>query len=172
MENGELLEFRWSRFTALTTRTCTSLGRWRASRPANRRQRRHDRAAAQGVRKHGKGFAHAGATFDDVVRSTTYVTDIEEYYRCSAVRFEYFRKNRPASVLIQVVRLGHRDAMVEIEVEAIVEPERLKRKRYNRLRRDRPPAIWKSRRDASRRCQRGSPSIFAARAHREKAALP
>ena len=75
----------------------------------------------------GKGLAQAGATFDDVVRSTTYVTDIDEYYRCSAVRFEYFRNNRPASVLIQVVRLGHRDAMVEIEVEAIVEPERLKR---------------------------------------------
>jgi enamine deaminase RidA (YjgF/YER057c/UK114 family) len=75
----------------------------------------------------GKGLAHAGATFDDVVRSTTYVTDIEEYYRCSAVRFDYFRKNRPASVLIEVVRLGHRDAMVEIEVEAIVEPARLKR---------------------------------------------
>jgi 2-iminobutanoate/2-iminopropanoate deaminase len=75
----------------------------------------------------GKGLAHAGATFDDVVRSTTYVTDIDEYYRCSAVRFEYFRKNRPASVLIQVVRLGHRDAMVEIEVEAIIEPQRLKR---------------------------------------------
>lgn len=77
----------------------------------------------------GKGLAHAGATFDDVVRSTTYVTDIEEYYRCSAVRFDYFRKNRPASVLIEVVRLGHRDAMVEIEVEAIVEPARLKRAR-------------------------------------------
>ncbi len=75
----------------------------------------------------GKGLAHVGATFDDVVRSTTYVTDIEEYYRSSAVRFEYFRKNRPASVLIQVVRLGHRDAMVEIEVEAIIEPERLKK---------------------------------------------
>jgi 2-iminobutanoate/2-iminopropanoate deaminase len=77
----------------------------------------------------GKGLAHAGATFDDVVRSTTYVTDIEEYYRCSAVRFDYFRKNRPASVLIEIVRLGHRDAMVEIEVEAIVEPARLKRTR-------------------------------------------
>jgi enamine deaminase RidA (YjgF/YER057c/UK114 family) len=76
----------------------------------------------------GKGLAHAGATFDDVVRSTTYVTDIEEYYRCSAVRFEYFRNKRPASVLIEVVRLGHRDAMVEIEVEAIIEPERLVRR--------------------------------------------
>ena len=74
----------------------------------------------------GKGLAHAGATFDDVVRSTTYVTDIQEYYRCSAVRFEYFKKNRPASVLIQIVRLGHPDAMVEIEVEAIIDAEKLK----------------------------------------------
>lgn len=74
----------------------------------------------------GKGLAHAGATFDDVVRGTTYVTDIEEYYRCSDVRFEYFTKTRPASVLIQISRLGNKDAMVEIEVEAIIEPERLK----------------------------------------------
>jgi enamine deaminase RidA (YjgF/YER057c/UK114 family) len=77
----------------------------------------------------GKGLAHVGATFDDVVRSTTYVTDIDEYYRCSGVRFEYFTKNRPASVLIQIARLGHTDAMVEIEVEAIIEPERLKKSR-------------------------------------------
>jgi enamine deaminase RidA (YjgF/YER057c/UK114 family) len=75
----------------------------------------------------GKGLAYAGATFDDVVRATTYVTDIQEYYRASAVRFEFFRKNRPASVLIEIVRLGHPDAMVEIEVEAIIEPERLKK---------------------------------------------
>jgi enamine deaminase RidA (YjgF/YER057c/UK114 family) len=76
----------------------------------------------------GKGLAYAGATFDDVVRATTYVTDIQEYYRSSAVRFEYFRKNRPASVLIEIVRLGHPEAMVEIEVEAIIEPERLKKR--------------------------------------------
>ncbi len=75
----------------------------------------------------GKGLAYAGATFDDVVRSTTYVTDIDEYYRCSGIRFEYFKNNRPASVLIQVVRLGHPEAMVEIEVEAIIDPAMLKR---------------------------------------------
>jgi len=74
-----------------------------------------------------KGLAYAGATFDDVVRATTFVTDIEEYYRCSDVRFDFFRKNRPASTLIEISRLGHRDAMVEIEVEAIIEPERLRR---------------------------------------------
>lgn len=71
------------------------------------------------------GLAYAGATFDDVVRATTYVTDIDEYYRCSDERFKFFRNRRPASVLIQVSRLGHAEAMVEIEVEAILEPERL-----------------------------------------------
>lgn len=74
----------------------------------------------------GKGLAHAGATFDDVVRATTYVTDIEEYYRVSDERFKFFTNKRPASVLIQVSRLGHRDAIVEIEVEAIIEPARLR----------------------------------------------
>jgi enamine deaminase RidA (YjgF/YER057c/UK114 family) len=57
-----------------------------------------------------KGLAYAGATFDDVVRATTYVTDIQEYYRCSDERFKFFRKNRPASVLIEVSRLGHPEA--------------------------------------------------------------
>ena len=73
-----------------------------------------------------KGLIYAGATFDDVVRATTYVTDIEEYYRVSDERFKFFKNRRPASVLIQVSRLGHKDAMIEIEVEAIIEPSRLK----------------------------------------------
>ncbi len=73
-----------------------------------------------------KGLAHVGANFDDVVRATTYVTDIEEYYRCSDERFKFFRNNRPASTLIQISRLGHPDAMIEIECEAIIEPERLR----------------------------------------------
>lgn len=73
-----------------------------------------------------KGLEYAGATFDDVVRATTFVTDIEEYYRCSDERFKFFKNSRPASTLIEITRLGHRDAMVEIEVEAIIEPERLR----------------------------------------------
>lgn len=74
----------------------------------------------------GRGLAHVGAQFDDVVRATTYVTDIEEYYRCSDERFRFFRNNRPASTLIEISRLGHPDAMIEIECEAIIEPERLR----------------------------------------------
>jgi enamine deaminase RidA (YjgF/YER057c/UK114 family) len=71
------------------------------------------------------GLAYVGATFDDVVRSTTYVTDVDEYYRCSDERFKFFRNRRPTSVLVPVIRLGLAEAMVEIEVEAILEPERL-----------------------------------------------
>ena len=44
----------------------------------------------------------------------------------SEERFKFFVNHRPASVLIEVSRLGHRDAIVEIEVEAIIEPARLK----------------------------------------------
>lgn len=74
----------------------------------------------------GKGLSHVGAKFDDVVRATTFVTDIEEYYRSSDERFKFFKKNRPASTLIEISRLGHPDALIEIECEAIVEPERMK----------------------------------------------
>lgn len=74
----------------------------------------------------GTGLGHVGATFDDVVRATTYVTDLDEYIRCSEERYKYFRNVRPASTLIPVIRLGAADVMVEIECEAIIESERLR----------------------------------------------
>jgi 2-iminobutanoate/2-iminopropanoate deaminase len=71
------------------------------------------------------GLEYVGATFSDVVKSVTYTMDIEEYYRCSGVRYDYFTTAPPTSTLIQISRLGHPDCLVEIEVEAIIEPERL-----------------------------------------------
>ena len=110
-----------------TTRTSISPDRWR-DEPGGEIVGKGDMRAQ--MRKTceniGKGLAYAGVTFDDVVRATTYVTDIEEYYKCSDERFKFFTNNRPASVLIQVSRLGHRDAIIEIEVEAIIEPARLR----------------------------------------------
>jgi 2-iminobutanoate/2-iminopropanoate deaminase len=72
------------------------------------------------------GLEHVGANFDDVVTSTTYTTDIPEYYKASDERFKYFKNNRPASTLIGVVRLGVPELLVEITVEAIIETERLR----------------------------------------------
>ena len=72
------------------------------------------------------GLENVGATFEDVVRMNLYVTDIEEYFRCCDERYKYFATTRPPSTVIEIKRLGPPNAMIEIEVEAIVEPERLR----------------------------------------------
>ena len=72
------------------------------------------------------GLEHVGATFDDVVTSTTYVTDLQSYYEASDERFKYFKNNRPASTLLQISALGPPAALVEITCEAIIETERLR----------------------------------------------
>jgi enamine deaminase RidA (YjgF/YER057c/UK114 family) len=73
----------------------------------------------------GIGLNHVGATFDDVVTSTTFVLDLQEYYRNSDERFKYFKKNRPASTLIQISALSLPNLKIEITCEAIIETERL-----------------------------------------------
>jgi enamine deaminase RidA (YjgF/YER057c/UK114 family) len=58
-------------------------------------------------------LAEAGMTMADVVRTTTYVTDMDAYLRAM--------RNMPtsASTLIGVSRLAYPDLMVEIEAIAI-----------------------------------------------------
>ncbi len=68
-----------------------------------------------------KGLAAAGATFNDVVRTTTYVTDIQEYFRHVSARLAYFGAEPPTSTTIQVSALAHPDIKVEIEVEAVID---------------------------------------------------
>lgn len=61
----------------------------------------------------------AGATLDDIVKTNTYVTDIDEFFKHVDVRMEYFRA-MPTSTTVEVRRLSHPDFMVEVEVMAIV----------------------------------------------------
>ena len=74
----------------------------------------------------GIGLNHVGATFDDIVTTTTYVLDLQEYYKCSDERFKYFKNNRPASTLLQISGLGYPKCKIEITCEAIIETERLR----------------------------------------------
>ena len=74
----------------------------------------------------GIGLNHVGATFDDVVTTTTYVLNLQEYYKCSDERFKYFKNNRPASTLLQISGLGYPKCKIEITCEAIIETERLR----------------------------------------------
>jgi len=65
-------------------------------------------------------LAAAGATLNDIVKTTTYVTDIDEFFRHVDVRMEYFGA-LPTSTTVEVRRLAHPDCLVEIEVLAVVD---------------------------------------------------
>lgn len=65
-------------------------------------------------------LAAAGVTLADVVKTNTYVTDIEEFFKHTDVRREYFGA-LPTSTTVEVRRLAHPDLLVEIEVIAVVD---------------------------------------------------
>jgi 2-iminobutanoate/2-iminopropanoate deaminase len=65
-------------------------------------------------------LAAAGATLADVVKTNTYVTDIEEFFKHTDVRMEYFGA-MPTSTTLEVRKLAHPDLLVEIEVIAMVD---------------------------------------------------
>ena len=62
-----------------------------------------------------------GATLKDVVRTCTYVTDIDEFFKNVDVRQKYFGEGLPTSSTIGVSRLSHPDFMVEVEAFAVIE---------------------------------------------------
>ncbi|MBI1963665.1 MAG: RidA family protein [Candidatus Rokubacteria bacterium] len=63
----------------------------------------------------------AGAGLADLVRTTTYVTDIDEFFRHVDVRMEYFGAALPTSTTVEVRRLSHPDFLVEVEALAVAE---------------------------------------------------
>ena len=64
-------------------------------------------------------LAAAGATLADVVKTTTYVTDCDEFFRHSDVRAEIFGQDPPTSTTIEVKHLANPDFLVEIEAIAV-----------------------------------------------------
>ena len=72
----------------------------------------------------GRALQSVGADFADVVKTTTFTTDVEEYLKASDERFKFFQRDLPTSALIGVVRLAHPDLMVEIEAMAVIPESR------------------------------------------------
>jgi 2-iminobutanoate/2-iminopropanoate deaminase len=62
----------------------------------------------------------AGASFADVVKVTTFLTDIEDRARINPVRQEVFGDARPASTLVEVSALVLPELLIEVEVVAVV----------------------------------------------------
>ena len=67
-----------------------------------------------------------GATFADITRTTTYTTDMKAYFAAIDERWKFFKPPLPTSTLIGVACLAMPEMLVEIEVEAIIETERLR----------------------------------------------
>ncbi|HEX5028251.1 MAG TPA: RidA family protein [Gaiellaceae bacterium] len=65
-------------------------------------------------------LAAAGSGFEDVVKVTLFLTDIDDRPRINPVRQEVFGATRPASTLVEVPRLAVDGAKVEIECVALV----------------------------------------------------
>jgi 2-iminobutanoate/2-iminopropanoate deaminase len=65
-------------------------------------------------------LAAAGATLSDLVRTQTFTTDIDEFFRHVDVRMEYFGAALPTSTTVEVRRLSHPDFLVEVEAIAVI----------------------------------------------------
>ncbi|TMJ57329.1 MAG: RidA family protein [Alphaproteobacteria bacterium] len=62
----------------------------------------------------------AGASWADVVKTNTFVTNYAEFAKCSDVRMRYIGVASPTSTTVQISRLAQPEAMVEIELIAVV----------------------------------------------------
>ncbi|MEV5821854.1 RidA family protein [Micromonospora harpali] len=68
----------------------------------------------------GQLLAAHGATFADVINIRTYLTDMAHRAEYAAVRGKYFTGDLPTSTTVEVSKLFRDDALIEIEVTAVV----------------------------------------------------
>ena len=63
----------------------------------------------------------AGATFDHIVRVTVYITDMSLFKEIHQVRAGYFKKDYPASTMVEVSGLVSEDLLIEIDAIAVLD---------------------------------------------------
>ncbi|WP_163852823.1 RidA family protein [Paenibacillus elgii] len=63
-------------------------------------------------------LAEAGLSFGDVVKTSVFMTDLEQFQQMNDVYSQYFSNHHPARTTVEVSRLP-RDAKIEIELIAI-----------------------------------------------------
>jgi enamine deaminase RidA (YjgF/YER057c/UK114 family) len=61
-----------------------------------------------------------GGTMANIVKITTYVTDMRYRADLAPVREEFFGTKGPASTLVEISALAHPDWMIEIEAIAVI----------------------------------------------------
>ena len=59
----------------------------------------------------------AGASLEDVVKTTVYITNMDDFVKVNGIYGQYFQENPPARVCVEVSKLP-KGALVEIDVIA------------------------------------------------------
>jgi len=79
------------------------------------------KAQARGAYEAIKALVEAqGGTMANVIKITTYLTDMHYRVDLAPIREEFFGKKGPASTLIEISALAHPDWMIEIEAIAVL----------------------------------------------------
>ncbi len=76
--------------------------------------------AQQALANIRRALERAGASMRDVIRTRMFTTDIRRLDEIARAHREFFADARPASTLVEVVRLVHPDMLIEIEADAFV----------------------------------------------------
>ncbi len=72
------------------------------------------------LQKIGRALQAVGASYDDVVRTRTFTTDISRWEEFGRAHGEVFAAIRPVSTLVEVKALVDPAHLVEIEVDAVI----------------------------------------------------
>lgn len=70
-----------------------------------------------------EALERAGASLEQVVRTRTLLTRIEDWQAVAAVHGEFFGAIRPANTIMQISRFIDPDWLVEFEVDAVIDGE-------------------------------------------------
>lgn len=68
-----------------------------------------------------KTLETAGATLDDIVTMTIFITDMKHGDRFVEIRKEFFRGGYPCSAMIGIKELAHPEMMIEIQATAVID---------------------------------------------------
>ena len=74
----------------------------------------------QALRNIEKALAQAGATFANVVRTRTFLTDVSRFEEVAKAHGEVFTDIRPCATVVEVKALVDKEMLVEIEVDAVL----------------------------------------------------
>ncbi|OXM82608.1 RidA family protein [Paenibacillus rigui] len=64
-------------------------------------------------------LSHAGSSFQQVIKATVFIKDMNQFGKVNEIYASYFREHKPARSTVEVARLP-KDVLVEIELIATI----------------------------------------------------